>query len=424
MYLAIREMRFAKGRYALIATIMVLVSFLVLFVTGLAQGLSYDNAASIKNMAATHFVLEQDSNHRFTRSQVGQQELDEARAVVGQDNAEPLGVRMTTVSPADDIKKIDVTLFMVNPESWLAPTVTEGKAINDQSTGQVVVDQKLAKSGVTIGTVLVDQASGTEWTVSGFVQNESFSHAPVVFLNEQEWLALQAGSRTVQASPTTGGVDEKSGAGAIEASAGTSVSTKADTGATGNENATSNTTAIGTPTPFGSLSAPVYNAIAVKGTDAQVSKLSATLPKTEMITKSDAVSAIPGYKEEQGSLLMMIAFLYVISAFVLAVFFYVITIQKTSQFGILKAIGTRNAYLAGSVSLQVLLLSAGSLVISVLLVRLFESILPASMPFQLGFSTLALTCVLFILMSMAGSLFSVWKVTKIDALDAIGRTAA
>ena len=368
MYLAIREMRFAKGRYALIATIMVLVSFLVLFVTGLAQGLSYDNAASIKNMAATHFVLEQDSNHRFTRSQVGQQELDEARAVVGQDNVEPLGVRMTTVSPADDTKKIDVTLFMVNPGSWLAPTVTEGKAINDQSAGQVVVDQKLAKSGVTIGTVLVDQASGTEWTVSGFVQNESFSHAPVVFLNEQEWMS--------------------------------------------------------TSTPSGSLNAPVYNAIAVKGTEDQVSKLSAALPKTEMITKSDAVSAIPGYKEEQGSLLMMIAFLYVISAFVLAVFFYVITIQKTSQFGILKAIGTRNAYLAGSVSLQVLLLSVGSLVISVLLVRIFESLLPASMPFQLGFSTLALTCVLFILMSMAGSLFSVWKVTKIDALDAIGRTAA
>lgn len=424
MYLAIREMRFAKGRYALIATIMVLVSFLVLFVTGLAQGLSYDNAASIKNMAATHFVLEQDSNHRFTRSQVGQQELDEARAVVGQDNVEPFGVRMTTVSPADDTKKIDVTLFMVNPGSWLAPAVTEGKAINDQSAGQVVVDQKLAKSGVTIGTVLVDQASGTEWTVSGFVQNESFSHAPVVFLNEQEWLALQAGSRTVQASPTTGGVEAKSGAGTIEASAGTSMSTKADTGATGNENATSNTKAIGTSTPSGSLSAPVYNAIAVKGADDQVSKLSAALPKTEIITKSDAVSAIPGYKEEQGSLLMMIAFLYVISAFVLAVFFYVITIQKTSQFGILKAIGTRNAYLAGSVSLQVLLLSVGSLVISVLLVRLFESILPASMPFQLGFSTLALTCVLFILMSMAGSLFSVWKVTKIDALDAIGRTAA
>ncbi|MCW3792868.1 ABC transporter permease [Paenibacillus sp. LS1] len=376
MYLAIREMRYAKGRYALIATIMVLVSFLVLFVTGLAQGLAYDNAASVKNMAATHFVLEQDSNHRFTRSQVDQDQLNQARSVVGKENAEPLGVKMTTVSPTGDTKKIDVTLFMVNPEGWLAPTVTEGSPITDQTNGQVVVDHKLSESGVTIGTVLVDQASGTEWTVGGFVQNESFSHSPVVFLNEQEWLTFQGGSRTSQGS--------------------------ADTNA----------------------NAPVYNAIAIKGAGEQVDGLNAAMPNTEIITKSDAVSAIPGYKEEQGSLLMMIAFLYVISAFVLAVFFYVITIQKTSQFGILKAIGTRNGYLAGSVSLQVLVLSIGSLVISVLLVRLFESILPASMPFQLGLSTLALTCVLFILMSVAGSLFSVWKVTKIDALDAIGRTAA
>ncbi|WP_458463834.1 ABC transporter permease [Paenibacillus sp.] len=376
MYLAIREMRYAKGRYALIATIMVLVSFLVLFVTGLAQGLAYDNAASIKNMAATHFVLEQDSNHRFTRSQVDQEQLNEARSVVGQENAEPLGVKMTTVSPTGDTKKIDVTLFMVNPEGWLAPTVTEGSPITDQTKGQVVVDHKLSESGVTIGTVLVDQASGTEWTVGGFVQDESFSHSPVVFLNEQEWLALQGSSRTSQAS--------------------------ADTKA----------------------NAPIYNAIAIKDGGDQLDRLSTALPNTEVITKSDAVSAIPGYKEEQGSLLMMIAFLYVISAFVLTVFFYVITIQKTSQFGILKAIGTRNGYLAGSVSLQVLVLSVGSLVISVLLVRLFESILPASMPFQLGLSTLALTCVLFVLMSVAGSLFSVWKVTKIDALDAIGRTAA
>ncbi|MCZ1265925.1 ABC transporter permease [Paenibacillus tundrae] len=374
MYLAIREMRFAKGRYALIATIMVLVSFLVLFVTGLAQGLAYDNAASIKNMAATHFVLEQDSNHRFTRSQVNQDQLEQTRSVVGQENAEPLGVKMTTVSPAGDTKKIDVTLFMVNPEGWLAPTVTEGSPITDLKDGQVVVDQKLSESGVTIGTELVDQASGTKWTVGGFVEKESFSHSPVVFLNEQEWLAIQEGSRTSQG--------------------------------TANSNA------------------PVYNAIAVKDAGEKVDSLSSALPNTEVITKSDAVSAIPGYKEEQGSLLMMIAFLFVISAFVLAVFFYVITIQKTSQFGILKAIGTRNSYLAGSVSLQVLLLSIGSLVISVLLVQLFESILPASMPFQLGLSTLALTCVLFVVMSMAGSLFSVWKVTKIDALDAIGRTAA
>lgn len=374
MYLAIREIRFAKGRYALIGAIMVLISFLVLFVTGLAQGLAYDNAASIKNMAATHFVLEQDSNHRFTRSQVNQEQVDQAGSLAGQGNAESLGVKMTTVSPSGETTKVDVALFTVHPQGWLAPTVTEGTPMAELRRGQVIVDRKLEESGVKIGTVLVDQASDKEWTVSGFVNDESFSHAPVVYLTDEDWRELRGPARNAEGAA--------------------------------------------------SAQSPVYNAIAVKGADMDAERLAAAVPGTEVITKSEAISAIPGYKEEQGSLLMMIAFLYVISAFVLAVFFYVITIQKTSQFGILKAIGTRNGYLAGSVTLQILLLSVGSLAISVLLVRLFESVLPASMPFQLGASTLTLTCVLFLAMSLAGSLFSVWKVTRIDALDAIGRTAA
>lgn len=374
MYLAIREIRFAKGRYALIGAIMVLISFLVLFVTGLAQGLAYDNAASIKNMAATHFVLEQDSNHRFTRSQVNQEQVDQAGSLAGQGNAEPLGVKMTTVSPSGETTKVDVALFTVHPKGWLAPAVTEGTPMAELQQGQIIVDRKLEESGVKIGTVLVDQASDKEWTVSGFVNDESFSHAPVVYLTDEDWRELRGPARNAEGAA--------------------------------------------------SAQSPVYNAIAVKGADMDAERLASAVPGTEVITKSEAISAIPGYKEEQGSLLMMIAFLYVISAFVLAVFFYVITIQKTSQFGILKAIGTRNGYLAGSVTLQILLLSVGSLAISVLLVQLFESILPASMPFQLGASTLALTCVLFLAMSLAGSLFSVWKVTRIDALDAIGRTAA
>ncbi|RKP51456.1 ABC transporter permease [Cohnella endophytica] len=375
MYLAIREMRFAKARYTLIATIMVLVAFLVLFVTGLAQGLAYDNAASVKNMSATHFVLEKDSNHRFTRSQVDQNQLEKAGLIVGKENAESLGVKMTTVVPTGETEKIDVTLLAVNLDGWLAPTVTEGSPISDQTRDHVLVDQKLSDSGVKIGSIIEDQASGIKWTVSGFVKNESFSHTPAVFLNKQDWLTLQA--QTLTSQGTGSAADSK-----------------------------------------------VYNAIAVKASKEKVKELQSALPNTEVIKKSEAVSAIPGYKEEQGSLLMMIVFLFVISAFVLAVFFYVITIQKTSQFGILKAIGTRTAYLARSVTLQVLVLSVGSLVLSVLLVQLFEAVLPSSMPFQLGFSTLALTCVSFVTMSLAGSLFSVWKVAKIDALDAIGRTAA
>ncbi|MGO4108460.1 ABC transporter permease [Paenibacillus sp. YAF4_2] len=375
MYLAIREIRFAKVRYSLIAAIMLLVAFLVLFVTGLAQGLAYDNAASIENMNATHFVMEKDSNHRFTRSQIKEQALTQAEAIVGENNVQPLGVRMTTVTAKAASLKLDVTLLAVKPEGWLLPSVIEGNTLTVKSEGQVLVDDKLKDSGIRIGTVIVDQTSGMKWTVSGFVTQQSFSHSPAVFLSDRDWQQLQLVSATRQ------GVS-------------------------------------GTDTD------KAYSAFAIHSDKAQVERLAAALPDAEIVTKSAAVSAIPGYKEEQGSLKMMIAFLFVISAFVLAVFFYVITIQKSSQFGILKAIGTRTTYLLLSVTLQVLLLCAGSLMISVLLVLGVKALLPSGMPFQLDAFTLAVSCGAFLVMSLAGSLFSVWKVARIDALDAIGRTAA
>lgn len=375
MYLAIREMRFAKVRYSLIAAIILLVAFLVLFVTGLARGLAYDNAASIQNMDATHFVMEKGSNHRFTRSEVGESLLNQAGSIVGEENVEPLGVKMTTVTADGTARKLDVTLLGMRANSWLMPAVAEGVAISPQAPGGVLVDRKLKDAGIGLGTVIVDQASGLKWTVGGFVSQESFSHSPAVFLGAEQWAQLQ---RVPAAGPKA-------------------------TGAAGDT---------------------TYSAIAVKASKAQAIKLAAALPAAEIVAKSDAVSAIPGYKEEQGSLWMMIVFLFVIASFVLAVFFYVVTIQKSSQFGILKAIGTRTAYLARSVALQVLLLSTASLIVSALLVRAMEAILPDGMPFQLNLSTLALTCGAFILMSLAGSLLSVWKVARIDALDAIGRAAA
>ncbi|GMK38923.1 ABC transporter permease [Paenibacillus sp. CCS19] len=375
MYLAIREMRFAKVRYSLIAIIMLLVAFLVLFVTGLAQGLAYDNGASIQNMDATHFMMEKDSNHRFTRSQLSKEAAVQAASIAGQENVQPLSIRMTTVMTEGTTAKLDVTLFGMDPGGWLMPKATEGAAITSSATGQVVVDRKLKDSGVGLGTILVDQASGLKWTVSGFVSHESFSHSPVILLNLHDWQQLQA--KTITRSGTEGAGEDK-----------------------------------------------IYNAIALKANKHQVEQLVTAFPDSEIVTKAEAVSAIPGYKEEQGSLWMMIVFLFIISSFVLAVFFYVITIQKSSQFGILKAIGTRTAYLIRSVTFQVLLLSTGSLIVSMLLIQAVEAVLPAGMPFQLQPSTLVYTSGAFIAMSLAGSLLSIWKVTRIDALDAIGRSAA
>ncbi|MEK3835662.1 MULTISPECIES: ABC transporter permease [unclassified Paenibacillus] len=374
MFLAIREMRHSKARYSLIMVIMLLVSFLVLFVTGLARGLAYANISALKNMPANYFAVQSDADHTFRRSQLTDTELAAARSVAGEANATPLGVQTSTITAAGADVKADITFFAVDMTGMLAPEVTEGAGFTNEVQGSAVADSKLEQSGVTIGSTIRDQASGMSWTVTGFVKDSSYSHTPVVYINQLDWQAMKQG--TVQ-----GG------------------------GGSGKANAP-------------------YNVIALDVTAAQAGQIADQLQSVEVITQKQAIASVPGYSAEQNSLLMMIVFLFVIAAVVLAVFFYVITIQKTSQFGILKAMGTKMSYLAWSVIGQVMLLSVASLVLGILLTLGMNMGLPDTMPFELDGQTMAMTSLLFIGMSLLGSLISVARVAKVDALEAIGRTGA
>ncbi|WP_339224855.1 ABC transporter permease [Paenibacillus sp. FSL H8-0332] len=374
MFLAIREMRHSKARYSLIMVIMLLVSFLVLFVTGLARGLAYANISALKNMPANYFAVQSDADHTFRRSQLTDTELAAARSVAGEANATPLGVQTSTIMAAGADIKADITFFAVDMTGMLAPEVTEGAGFTNEVQGSAVADSKLEQSGVTIGSTIRDQASGMSWTVTGFVKDSSYSHTPVVYINQLDWQAMKQGA-------VQGG------------------------GSSGNANAP-------------------YNVIALDVTAAQAAQIADQQQSIEVITQKQAIASVPGYSAEQNSLLMMIVFLFVIAAVVLAVFFYVITIQKTSQFGILKAMGTKMSYLAWSVVGQVMLLSVASLALGILLTLGMNMGLPDTMPFELDGQTMAMTSLLFIGMSLLGSLISVARVAKVDALEAIGRTGA
>ena len=65
-----------------------------------------------------------------------------------------------------------------------------------------------------------------------------------------------------------------------------------------------------------------YSAIALN-TDKEV--------KNAHVIDKKVLQSIPGFKEEQGTLTMIIAFLLVIAALLIGVFFYVITLQKHSN---------------------------------------------------------------------------------------------
>jgi len=157
-----------------------------------------------------------------------------------------------------------------------------------------------------------------------------------------------------------------------------------------------------------------YNAVVYSGSKTSINDF-------DTLTKEEAVKAIPGYKETQGSLNMIVVFLFIISAFVSTVFFYVITIQKLNQFGILKAIGATTSYIAKSLVIQVILLTIIGLLFSGLLILGISQVIPDGMPFRLSPMLLVGTAILFIVVNLLGALLSIFKVAKVDALEAIGR---
>ncbi|MED3793104.1 ABC transporter permease [Niallia alba] len=159
---------------------------------------------------------------------------------------------------------------------------------------------------------------------------------------------------------------------------------------------------------------PFYNAVMYSGSKTPVKGF-------DTFTKKELVKSIPGYTETQGSLRMIVVFLFIISAFVSTVFFYVITIQKLNQFGILKAIGAKTSSIANSIMIQVFLLTIIGLLFSLLLILGMSQVIPEGMPFRLSPMLMVSTAVLFLVVNLLGALLSVYKAAKVDALEAIGR---
>lgn len=156
-----------------------------------------------------------------------------------------------------------------------------------------------------------------------------------------------------------------------------------------------------------------FNAIALKSKNIKNSNY-------QVINKQTLIDNIPGYSAEQGSLYLMIGFLYIISLFVLAVFFYIINLQKLSDFGTLKALGTKTSYLVKHVLTEMGILSLVSILISFLITYLIELKMPASMPFSLSTPVLLGTGLLFLLITLVSASLSLVKVIKVDPITAIG----
>ncbi|MEU1819137.1 FtsX-like permease family protein [Streptomyces roseifaciens] len=198
MFVALRDIRFARGRFALMGAVVTLITTLVVFLYGLTDGLAREASSAVAGLPAGRIVFAAPAGAApevsFSNSSVDAGQLRAWREAPGVASAEPFGVAMTRLTAGG--KASSVSVF--GTPDRLRPPLVSGSAPDGRG---VAVSERLAReTGVRTG----DRVTlGTEeLTVSGITADRSHGHAPSV------WTTLPAWHRvTHQAQPTALAVD-------------------------------------------------------------------------------------------------------------------------------------------------------------------------------------------------------------------------
>lgn len=376
MFLAVRELRFARGRFTLMGVVIALIAVLVVLLSGLSSGLVNDGVSGLKSMRATAFAFDEGTitDNAFSRSLVDGEQLAAWREADGVDEAEPMGVSIVNGTTGDD-EQIDLTLFGIEPGGFLDPSVSSGTSVGDDLAG-IVVSEPLAGEGVEIGTVITLDRIGLELTVVGFTEGQAtFGHVDVAYLPIDTWRLIA-----------------------------------------------SNTAQPGAPTAD-QIAALDYDYSSVVAVEAPAETDLAVIDEaagTMSMSRTESFNASPGYEAETLTLMMIQVFLYAICALVVGAFFTVWTIQRTGEIAILRAVGASRAYLLRDSMAQAAILLVGFTAIGIGAGVVLGSLMPDAMPFDLEAGPIAIASVLTIALGLIGAAAAVLRISRVDPLTALG----
>ncbi|GHG57453.1 ABC transporter permease [Sinomonas cellulolyticus] len=373
MFLALRDIRFAKGRFALMGGVVALITLLLVMLSGLTAGLGDQSTSAIGRLGAVSPEGRQskavdriafgapgttEPKASYTESELTAAQIDTWKNQPGVRSAEPLGIsqtRLQAIAGGSGAGTTNVAVFGVAPDGDLAPSrVTANTAV----IGKSVASALSLKAG--------DKASlgGTDVTVSAVVDDQWYSHTSVV------WTALPTWSKLAHLSD---------------------------------------------PEQIATVAAITYqDGAAVDETAANAAA------HTVSTSRTGSFQALGSYKSENGSLTLMQAFLYGISALVIVAFLTVWTVQRTRDIAVLKAIGASAGYLLRDAVAQaaiVLLAGAGLGGAIGLVGGLFAA---KAAPFLITPATTLLPVLGIIALGLSGAALAVRRVTKVDALIALG----
>lgn len=376
MFLSLKEMKKEKRRFLLIISIFALISYLVCFLTSLAYGLAIDNRTAADQWKTKWIVLAKGSNNSISSSMV-----DEDAFVKDLSDVDYEFVNLSRSAAyinGDESEESTVNLVLIgmNPDSKRFPKIIEGKNISDSK--DVIASRSLRdEKGMKIGDELKLSMNDSVFKIVGFTDDYKFNVAPVIYTKLEE-----AAASAMIYKPKN-----------IES-------------AEGKPDAVSQATA----------NPPKRVSAALVYSDKGLGSLSDSY---DVVDIAKFIKEIPGYYAQLLTFGLMIGFLIVIASIVLGVFLYIITIQKSQTFGIMKIQGISNSYIGNSVVIQTFLISLAGIAIGLGLTYATEFFLPDKVPFRSDVMFYAVISAVMMITAQIGAIFSVKSVSKVDPLTVI-----
>lgn len=342
MKMAWKEMMKYKMRYLILGSIIFLISFLTLIITGLANGLSYDNAALVKNMPEGTYYMEREAEEEYSFS-----EIDDSQAqAIRSEHPDAVFFSIQMGELEDDSGQKHSIAYV---------TATDNDIFPDVGEGEVVLDSSVTEDGIELNDELSTDLMDEPFTVSDFEEQEKFSHAAAAFVHPDDFESMYQ-SNTFQLAFTE---DEEK-----------------------------------------------------------------DIDEMAVFSQNQFLDTVPSYSAEQMSLNMIIAFLFVISGMLFAIFFYMINVQKLGTYGILKAVGVKTMTLFRMMWVQMTIITILSLALSVVLSQLMTVFLPEDMPYMLTAEASIIMAAGFFVIGFIGASLSGFQISKVEPMEAINSGGA
>jgi putative ABC transport system permease protein len=364
MNLGLIELRRNPGRFAAVAGAVGFIVFLALILAALSDGLYLGSTGAYRSSSANVFVFSEGSGFELSGSSVTSEAAETASEAEGVGAVGRLSSFNTTATAEGE----EVQLTLLGADEVTMPSVVLEGHLPAPETLEVIVDKQAQRRGLDIGTT-ISVNDGPDLEVVGIAEDAGFGFT-TAWARHDVFQGIRAEVR-----PELSGL------------AGTSQ-------------------ALGVSTN-GEGAVPALQEI----------------EGLEVATIQEAIDALPAAAQQKSTLDAIVYTTFAVAAIVVGLFFALVTLEKRSEYAVLKAIGTSNLTLVWAIFSQAMVASVVGFAVGFGLARLAGLLIPSDVP-ALFLTVTAMTLLgITLFMGALGAIFSFRRVIKIDPANALGGAA-